>query len=162
MKRSLGVCLLLCLFLCGCGMERMKEPVTFYYLKSNYEYFSCNGVIDREEREAAGHREDLSYLLALYLMGPTEEELRSPLPRGVWILAAAQEARQITIQLSDTLENMSDLDYSLACACLSMTCLDMTDAERVTIISGDRSVTMGWDTLTLYDGSETAPTEEAQ
>ncbi len=160
MKRILSLCLLLCLVLCGCGSERIKEPVTFYYLRSDYEYFSQDGVIDSEEREASGHREDLSYLLALYLMGPTEEELRSPLPRSVWILAVEQENHQITIHLSDTLKDMTDLDYSLACACLSMTCLDMTDAQSITIASGARTVTMSRDTLTLYDGSETAPTED--
>lgn len=158
MKRCGCLTLILCLLLCGCGMlgERIKEPVTFYYLKSEIEYFTQEGVIASEEREASGHREDLSYLMALYLMGPTEEELRSPIPRGTRIYTAAQEPEGVVLHLSDTAGTMDDMEFSLACTCLSLTCFDLTDAQSVTIQSGERTVTMDRDTLTLYDGSAAA------
>lgn len=158
MKRIFCLILPICLLLCGCG-ERIKEPVTFYYLRSAYQE-DMSDVIASEEREAGGHREDLAYLLALYLMGPSEEGLESPLPKGTKIFTVSETDEGILLHISDTTETLTDLQYSLACACLSMTCLELTDAPQVTIASGERSVTMSHDTLTLYDGSTAAPTED--
>lgn len=153
MKRCSVILLALSLFLSGCGIlgERIKEPVTFYYLQSEFQYGSKGNIVVPEEREASGHRNDLLYLMKLYLMGPAGEELRSPLPRGTQILSAKQKDDHITISVSDTAKTLSDVEFSLACACLSMTCLDMTEAENVTIISGERSITLSYDSLMLYD-----------
>ena len=164
MKRLISLAFLLCLTLTGCGKfgERIKEPVTFYYLRAEYQYGSDSGVIGSEEREASGHRENLSYLLALYLMGPSGEDLVSPIPRGIRFLSVEQADTLITLNLSDTASALTDAEYSLACACLTLTCLDLTEAETVTVTSGSRSVTMTRDNLILYDSSMTAPTEETQ
>lgn len=164
MKRFFCLLLMLCILLSGCGIlgERIKEPVTFYYLKSEYQYFTQDGVIASEEREASGHREDLSYLLALYLMGPAEEELISPVPRGTRIFSAEETAQGVVLQLSDTAATMSETEFSLACACLSLTCLDLTNANQVTINSGERTVTMSRETLTLYDNGTPVAAEETK
>jgi len=55
---------------------------------------------------------------------------------------------------------MTDAQFILACSCLTMTCLELTDAEHVTINSGDRSVTMSKSTLLLHDLTTGAKTEE--
>ena len=120
-----------------------------------------DSVIVAEEREAYGHGRDLSYLLAFYLMGPMKEGLVCPLPEGTGIVSVEQASSGISLVLTDTLETLSDADYSLACACLTLTCLNITGGEKVTITSGSRSVTMTRNTLTLFDGG-TAETEETQ
>ena len=58
MRRILSLILLLAFLLTGCSAygERLKEPVTFYYLRSELQYFVDDGVIASEERESAGHR----------------------------------------------------------------------------------------------------------
>lgn len=164
MKRYFALFLALSLLLSGCGFftEHIKEPVTFYYLRSEFQYFSQDAVFASEEREASGHRDDLSYLMALYLMGPAEEELLSPIPRGTRIYKTEETASGITLYLSDTAATMDDMEYSLACTCLSLTCLDLTDAAFVTITSGNRSITMNRNTLTLFDGSTAASGEETK
>ena len=161
MKRMLCLLLLLCMLLSGCGMfgERIKEPVTFYYLCAAYQEDLCC-AISSEEREASGHTGDLSYLLALYLMGPSGEDLVTPLPRGTRIYSAKQEEYTVLLNMSDTSQTLTDAEFSLACACLTMTCLDMTDAEQVTITSGSRSATMHRDNLTLTDNSTATETTE--
>lgn len=160
MKRMLCLILLLCL-LSGCGMlgERIKEPVTFYYLCADYQKNLCC-AISSEEREASGHSGDLSYLLALYLMGPSGEDLVTPLPRGTRIYSAKQEENTILLNMSDTSQTLTDAEFSLACACLTMTCLDITGAEQVTITSGSRSTTMSRDNLMLTDISATTEATE--
>ncbi len=164
MKRFLCLALITALLLSGCFRQgqQIKEPVTFYYLRSQYLYGNSQSIMDREEREASGHREDLRYLMVQYLMGPSNEELRSPLPVSTRILSAEQVEGAVTLTLSEVPASMSDAAFSLACACLTKTCIGLTDAESVTIISGTRSITMGSDNLILSDSDEPAETEETQ
>ena len=163
MRRAFCLILAVCLLISGCSLsgERMREPVTFYYPRRVYQYGVEDGVIAAEQREASGHRKDLSYLLALYLIGPTDESLYAPLPRGVRFLKADQQDDTVTLELTDTTQSMTEAEFTLACACLTMTCLSITDAESVTILSGSRTVTMSRDNLTLYDNS-TEATEETK
>lgn len=163
MKRLTALCLLLALLLSGCALlgERIKEPVTFYYVRAEYAYSATDGILGSEEREASGHRHDLSYLLALYLIGPSDEELMSPLPKGTRIFSVEQTKNAVLLHLSDTSKTLSDSDFTIACACLTMTCLELTDKAEVTITSGERTVTMSRDNLTLFDTStETQIVEE--
>lgn len=160
MKRIVAMILLMALLLCGC-VDKMREPVTFYYVRDSFEE-DMSQVIGTEQREASGHRDDLLYLLALYLMGPAEDSLVSPLPSYTTILSAEQIDSTVTLQLTDTTASLSDGQYTLACSCLTLTCLEITDAEYVTIISGNRSVTLGKDSLVLLDLTTGAGTEEIQ
>ena len=160
MQRLIATLLLLSLLLTGCA-DRLKEPVTFYYIRAGYD-MDMSDVMGSEQREAAGHRDDLSYLLALYLMGPAEDELLSPLPHGTSILSAEQTGSTVTLHLSDTSESMTDAQFTLACSCLTMTCLDLTEATHITIISGDRSVTMNADMLLTQDLTTAAIPEDSQ
>lgn len=160
--RILCLILSLSILLSGCGFfgERIKEPVTFYYLCGSYQENLCC-VIASEEREASGHVGDLSYLLALYLMGPINDEYVSPLPVGITIASQIDDGH-ILLELPDTAHMLSDIEFSMTCACLTLTCLEITSAEDVTILSGDRAKTMSHSTLTLYDTtSESIASEES-
>lgn len=162
MKRFLSMAIAAALMLSGCmGQgQRIREPVTFYYLRSQYEYGSSKSIIGMEEREASGHRGDLRYLMALYLMGPSEEDLRSPLPSGTKMLSVEKADATVTLTLSELPAAMTDTAFSLACACLTKTCLGLTDAESVTIVSGSRNLTMTLDKLIFLDSTEPNETEE--
>lgn len=164
MKRLLCLTLIVTFLLAGCSVtgERIKDPVTFYYPKKNFSYGTTGSVIGSEEREASGHQEDMSYLLALYLLGPSDEGLVPTMPGSCWVLSMDQAPNSLTIEFTDTTLSLTDAEYSLACACLSMTCIGITNVERVTIKSGSRSVTMTKDNLTLFDSTTTATTEETQ
>jgi len=152
MKQFLAFVILICFLFSGCQLvgERIKEPVTFYYIQGDYQD-ALSDAIASEIREASGHLDDLSYLMALYLMGPTEENHISPLPRGTRIYVVQNSPSGIVLKLSDASKKMTDLQYSLACACLSLTCLELTDADTITITSENRSVTMTSDTILLFD-----------
>lgn len=160
MRRVLALLLAACLLLAGCTESGMVQPVTFYYVCADYLYDGTGGVIGSEQREAYGHRDDLPYLLALYLIGPSEEGL-APL-EGIQILSIQQTPSTVVLNLADTGEILTDVEYSLACACLTLTCLDLTTAETVCVNSGSRSVTMGAEDLILADNTQTTQTEETQ
>lgn len=164
MKRAL--CLILCLglVLTGCSFsgQRLREPVTFYYVRQDYRYGTEDGVIAGESRESAGHGEDLNYLLSMYLMGPTSEELESPLPEDTVLLGVIQLDGAVTLQLSDTEKTLTDLEFSLACACLATTVMGIASVTQVTVESGDRANTVTRENLTIYDSSTAATTEAIQ
>lgn len=160
MKRIVSLTVLLCLLLSGCSLsgELIKEPVTFYYVRAEYPFTAKDSILDSEQREASGHRDDLTYLLALYLIGPTNEELISPIPKGTRIYSAEVREDTVYLNMSNTDSTLTDSGFSIACACLSLTCIDLTGAQYVTITSGERSITMSADTLMLYD----IPTETTE
>ena len=152
MKRFLCILLIASAIMSGCQTsgERIKEPVTFYYVKSNYQRELTNAFLS-EQREASGHRDDLSYLMALYLMGPIDENLTSPIPAGTRIYIQESNAYNVKLKLSDTEKTLSDAEFSVASACLAMTCLELTGTQTVTVSSGSRSVTMTSGNLELTD-----------
>lgn len=153
MTRLICVILILSFFLSGCNVmgERIKEPVAFYYLRENYQD-DMGDVISPEIREASGHRYDLPYLLALYSMGPSEEGLISPLPENASIIPVERSDDRLVLSISELPEEITDLDYTLACSCLSLTCLELIGVRQVTVICGERTMTIHKDNL-MIDGN---------
>ena len=84
-------------------------------------------------------------------MGPISQELFSPLPRGIQLYGIQQDSGELTIEISNTAATLSDAEFSLACACLSMTCMGLTDTDSVTIVSGSRNLTLNRENLLLND-----------
>lgn len=147
MKRLIGLLLLFSMLLSGCSMgERIKEPVTFYYIQENYQEEMGN-VIAPEVREASGHRYDLAYLLALYSMGPSKAGLVSPFPVNTMILPVEHSEDGLVLSILDEIQDMTDAQYTLASACLATTFMEIIDVEQITVICGDRSVTLKADSL---------------
>ena len=165
MKRFAAILLIFALLLSGCSVfgSRIKEPVTFYYVQSSYQYGSDSPVIVTETREASGRMHDLPYLIRLYLTGPLEDDRESPFPRSVTLVSVGRTEDTVEITLSDSAGSLSDAQYSLACACLSLTCINITGAENVRISSADRSITLSASDLMLTDQiAEIQSVEETQ
>lgn len=142
MKRVLCIILVLALFLPGCalGQERMKEPVTFYFLRQHtsvddYDVFFSEGAVGSEIREAAGHREDLNYLLTLYLQGPLDSNLKAIFPLGSKVMDTKLENGKLTIIMNALSFRSNEMEQTISCACLAKTCMELTGAEVVTIES---------------------------
>ncbi len=164
MKHVFPLMLILCFFCSGCSSvtgERIKEPVTFYYVCENYQK-NMDQVIGAEIREAAGHKNDLSYLLALYSMGPSREDLLSPIPRNTTIVPIVQTEEAMEVSLSESALTMSDAEFTLASACISMTCMELTDVQQVTVVCEDRHVSIREDNLLLYNDLVEIPQEEGK
>ena len=144
--------------------EHTVDSVTFYYVKNSFSPGTPEGVIGAEQREVGGHEGDLDYLLALYLGGPMDAGLTSPFPgpSATRILTLKQDGPSLTIQLSDLSNSMTDSEFSLACACLTKTCMGLTEARTVRITSGDRSVKMNADNLVFFDESSSVFKSETE
>lgn len=162
MKRLICLLLSFC-FLSGCSIigERVKDPVTFYYIRDDYRR-DMGSVIGSEIREASGHKDDLPYLLALYSMGPSEKGLYSPFPANTRITPTEHTEEGIVLSLSEVPESMTDAEYTLVCVCLAMTCMELTDEDQITVICADRSVTINTENLMMYETGPQGPLEDTK
>lgn len=159
MKRTVCLIALFAVLLSGCS--GMKEPVTFYYVSEDYRE-DMSQVITKEQREAAGHLSDLAYLLAMYSLGPGTEGMVSPLPKGTQIIPTEHTEAGIVLSLSTNAQNLSDADFTLAAACLGLTCMELTDAPSVTLTCGERSITVTPENLLLQGTAPEQETEETK
>lgn len=166
MKRAL--CLLLCLCLaalcsCSASSSGSGEPVFFYYRRAEFQYHSTENVIVSEQREISGQGRDLNYLVALYLVGPLDDSLVSPFPKGTKLIGLEKSGGELVLTLSDAANTLSDSAFSLACSCLALTCSSFSDAEKVTIVCAERTMTVTPDNLVLSDDITGLPetTEES-
>lgn len=154
MKKVSVVLICICYLLSGCSMfgSYMKEPVSFYYVQKDYQE-EMQDVIVSERREAAGHRYDLPYLLALYSMGPSSDKLESLFPKNITILPTEHTENGIVLSLSENIGDMTDAEFTLASTCLSLTCMELTTAKQITVTCGHRTVVIREDNL-LFSGAE--------
>ena len=143
---------LLLFSLAGCKTANQSE-VSFYYCRTSdqYQYFETDAVIQAEQRDLQGHMDDLRYMIGLYLAGPMNETLQIPFSKSTKLLSVQQEDDHIFIELSDHSNVLTDSEFTLACAALSITCLDFTDSTDITISAGGRSVTMNANNIILSD-----------
>ena len=168
MKRILCLILaLLLITLSGCHYGKsgdILEPVEFYYPRTSrsFVYGTENGVITAEIREAAGHVDDLNYLLTMYFYGPQDDNLRSPFPAGCTLRGMCVEDDTLYIRLSESFTTLEGTELTLACAALANTCFSLTDFTRVCIDSRSdkKTVSMILDKDSLLF-ADTTPLEEA-
>ena len=171
MKRLIALMLVI-LLLTGCAFSgnKMKDPVTYYYLRStidsnDYDDFYAEGIINSEKREASGRSNDLEHMLTVYFRGPLDQQLVSPFPPGSRIWEMQQNEDELTLLLNTMLAEKSDLQITIACACLAKTCLDLTDVNSVRIEARNLedkllfTRTFTRDNLFLYDDYNQSATD---
>ena len=163
MKRL--ICLMLALaflLLSGCHYSEsgdILEPVEFFYPRTtdHFVYGALDGVLAAEIREGTGHVGDLNYLIAMYLRGPQNENLRSPFPAGCRLEEVRSGGTILCIVLSDEFTELENAEQTLACAALAKTCLSLSGMERIRIDSASEdktfSITLTLDSLLLADYS---------
>ncbi len=139
MKRTAAAVLLLALLLCACSdtIPVNGSPVTFYYPRINLVYGAEDGVIVPEVWVYATERPPLETVLSAYLAGPSNPELTSPFPAGTKLVKYAAENTDLILTMSDSFFTLEGTDFSLACACLVMTCHELTGASEIILNSDD-------------------------
>ncbi len=160
MKRFL--CLLLALILmlplCACDSEEEKilEPVNFYYRRSEVDFAAENGLIAPYIAESAGYDEVIP-LLQLYLDGCDEDEFHHTFPTGTELLDAYVRDKTLYLFLSADFARLSGVDLRIACACITMTALELVDATYVNIsangvpMDGSLTIILSLEDLILQD-----------
>ncbi len=161
-------CIILALLLlpglagCSNSGDDIQDPVSFYYCKRDLDYGVDAGVISSELRDGQGHRQDYAYLLTAYLNGPESYELYSPFSRSTALKSFAIQNDTAYVQLSPSFGSLSGLDLTLACACITLTVLELADVQKVvisaanTVLDGNSQITMTRENLLLLDDSNIA------
>ncbi len=161
MKKVLALALLLLLILSivGCNLQSNQEQqIRFYYCSSDPAYAEENGVISPELRSGI-HQEPLNKIINFYLAGPKSEDLHSPFPEGLRILEADQNGSTMYLTVSNQLCDLTGMDLTLACACLTLTFMDLRQVQQVVItpedglLDGQRSITMDKNALLMQIGT---------
>lgn len=174
MKRWIAFALIAALILSGCafGRNRFQDSVTFYYPRAHetadqMEKFFTEGAIGEETREAVGHRQDLNYLLSMYLTGPLSEDLAFPYPVTTRLSNHQLDGDVLTVTLTANSDRPTDLDWTLGSACFARTAMALTAAGTVSVQIVDRVgetlYTGSFDgTNVLLEDGFTAPTEATE
>ncbi len=139
MKRTLCLILILTILLglTACNDSKALSSATFYYLidPSQASTAPAETFYVTEKRQYHDSTRDLPTLLKLYLAGPLEDGMISPFPKNTQLLELEILDGQVNIHLSKEFSELDGIRLSTACACLSLTVFDLTDAEQVTITS---------------------------
>lgn len=151
---------LLLLPVAGCRKEPVyEEPLTFYYRKAIFDYEADCSAVETEIREGADY-ESLEETIAIYLAGPVNPELANPFPAELKLLSAQLKDGTLYLTFSDTLAEICGWDLTLCCCCITLTCLELTDASQVCIaaesatLNGEKNITMNRDCLILVDSTQ--------
>jgi hypothetical protein len=156
--RITAAVLLLVALLAGCSLPGASgNAVNFYYSRVTFAYGGEDAVILPEQRDITGHEGDLKYILSLYLMGPLDEDLTAVFPVTTRLVGIKQEGSSLSVHLTPIAKSLSEGEFSLACSCLTMTCMNLTPCTQVTVVSGERTFTLRAEDLLLFD--DPIPTE---
>ena len=159
MKKLILLFLCLLILLTGCIPSRKSAENTanFYYCKDSDAFSVGEAFIQPEERAITEAQKDLSKLLRVYFAGPEEAGYRSPLPDHLAVISCEIADDTVFITLSDQISRLTGSRLTVACACISLTVLDYTNAESVVIraqnslLDGSETVEMSREQLAIFD-----------
>ena len=156
------ICLLLCcislLVFFGCAEEEpeVEQGLCLYYPVAQRSYQPGSSAIGSEAR-ALDEQTALDQILDVYFLGPEAEHLLPIFPSELRIVKTAIEDKTVYITVSSHMAELSGLKLTIACACLTLTTLELTGAETVVInaedalLDGQKSITMDKNNLLLTD-----------
>lgn len=160
MKKRLSLLLIVCMILSGC-MNQDSSYITelkFYYPLQSADYTMGAAYVQPESREGDGMDKSLTNMLNVYLAGPIDPiTYRMPFQYNTHVESISRGSKMLEITLSRGFATYTGLDLTIACACLTMTCLELTDAEVIRIrakdatLDGAEFIEMSRDSLLLMD-----------
>lgn len=117
----------------GCQKDdvQLQKPAKFYYRNEEVNYGTEDGLIAYELQETSHIGADLYQLILQYQKGPVSESLVNPLSQDINITAVENYGGVITVSTDTSFHQLSGIDRSVACACISMTLLDYTEAKYI-------------------------------
>ena len=161
MKRNF--CLLLCAVILFCTAACQEEapkfesPVTFYYRTAVINDEIAASVIGPVTAEGAGLLEDPYALLNEYLKGTSQEGYLTTFPASTKLLTLEVTEETAYLLLNGSITRLTGVDLTIACACITLTTMELTDAKTVHIRSssgamdGNEEIIMDRQTLVQQD-----------
>ena len=126
----------LLLIILSAGLMACKNDdisVNFYYCSEYPSYYTNELVLQPETRTLGTPLSDLDSLMTAYLEGPYNVLLHSPFPKGTKLISVQTGKELIEVVLSDEFAALEGIDLTVACACISNTLLEISNAETIRI-----------------------------
>ena len=124
------------ILLAGCsGHHEVNLPkaVKFYYCNTDISYNESDGLISAESRDYIGNTNNIEEILNEYLKGPSNDKFYSPFPNGTALIEAEMGDDILYITLNKAFSELSGIDRTLACACITRTLQEITNVDSVVI-----------------------------
>ena len=160
MKRSIAVLMTVTMvltILTGCGNRNTPDgKYKLYYCHSEYQYAADSGVLSWEYYTPSAAA-DFEYVLQRYLRGPESKDMVAPFPSGLRLVALELKENKAQITLTKELAELSGVDLTIACACITLTVWDLTQLATVDIraqdvlLNNQKSIIMNAEELILSD-----------
>lgn len=147
------------LFGCKNNAEDFESPVHFYYKCNPISFFTNESVIDVEIRETKDYNKNTLSILNAYMAGPISDQVISPFPTDARIEEIARKDSTFVLLLNSSFSELTGVDLSIACACITKTVASLTSCERVEIQIKDSAstsittITMSADDIYTFDSA---------
>lgn len=139
-KFSLLLSFLLLISLLGCtATGEDSHSYRFYYCREALQYGTGNGVI-HSIQYAMPPSADADDILARYLEGTDDKDFVSPFPANTKLISMKVSTDTVEIVLSQEFSQLTQVDLTIACACLTMTISNITGCQTVEIFAADSSL----------------------
>lgn len=144
-------------FVIGCQQTpEAPHGIAFYYCVTASDYNVGSTSLVAEHRVDVPS-DSLLDAMTIYLKGPLSEDLQAPFPSGLSLVGVYQNNKTVYLTFSRELAYLTGLDLTIACACVTLTALDISGADQVEIrtvaglLDGQRAIIMDKNTLLLLD-----------
>ena len=161
MKRLIAVLLFLSIgaSLLGCNLAELNrnKSIKFYYQAVSPSYQTSSSVLCSEVRDRTLYTDDDLALLNYYFKGPETEDCISPFPSEVRATKITVSHESVNIYMNERFSDIKGLKFTVACACLAKTLMELYQRDRVKIFAarsfsdGSLYIEITTDTLLLWD-----------
>lgn len=162
-KRAFLLAVMLLLSLAGCRKPD-NNHYSFYYVRSSDTiiFGQSDALVAPVDREISGHGSDLNYMMRLYFEGPVEESYQSPFPDGTRLIRIRQDGNLLIMELTTHFSALENIQLTLAGACLTATCYELTGAESVRVLCGEEIYQFNRSDYTFLDVIDTQSGKDTQ
>ena len=153
---SLIAAIVLSLFACTAN-EIYEGSVVFYYVKNEKDTDGKTDVITPYYPQLNNTIDNYAEILGIYFNGPTNYSCQSPFPAGTTIEDINITRSKAQLVLSPQFATISGIDFTVACACLTKTVIELTGVNSVQIrvngaqLDGKDYLTFHTNTFTFQD-----------
>lgn len=132
-KSVISLILTLCLVLTGCATTPNRTVLNFYYCADQLDFGPEDTVVRSETRKETLDHLAYSDIIESYLEGPVSSNLRTPFPEETALISITIEQQTANVVLNNAFAQLTGIDLTIACACLSLTVGEITGCAKVQI-----------------------------
>lgn len=122
------------LLLPSCGDGKQAEGLRLWFpVDYGFKGHLTQAVSWEETQIPRDATDQVELLMSALLAGPAGDGLRNPFPAGTRLLGWELSAGLLTLDLSEPFEELSGVDLTLACYCLTLTLCQLEQVDQVSL-----------------------------